>query len=138
MLCDFDRIEAVLKKVSLVMFDVKLFDSAAHRQYTGSGNEVILANIRRLDAMGIPLIARTPLIPGITDTTGNITAIAGFLSGLQHLQYYELLNFNPLGGAKYPALNMTDECATLSPLTAAQLERLRSAAAASGIQVKIG
>lgn len=138
LLGDFDSIAAVLKKVSLVMFDVKLFDSAAHRQYTGSGNEVILANIRRLDAMGIPLIARTPLIPGITDTVENISAIAGFLSGLQNLQYYELLNFNPLGGAKYPALNMTDECTTLRPLTAEQLQRLREVAAASGIQVKIG
>ena len=120
------------------MFDVKIFDSAAHKKYTGSDNAVILENIRHLDALNIPLIARTPLVPGITDLTENIRDISVFLAGLKNLQYYELLNFNPLGSSKYPALNISDRCAGMRPLDAARVQLLRETAEKAGIQVKIG
>ena len=50
--------------------------------------------------MGIPTIIRTPIIPGFNDSEENIRSTAEFLKGLKHLQYYELLSYNPMGNDK--------------------------------------
>lgn len=120
----FEPVRGMLEKLDLVMFDLKLFDSAAHRRWTGEGNETILENAKRLDELNLPLIARTPLIPGVTDSEENIAAIAGLLAGLKNLQYYELLNFNPLGDSKYRSLAKRNPFQAARPLAPAAVERL--------------
>ena len=45
------------------MADLKIWDDALHRQYTGVSNEKIKENFRRLGALGVPVTARTPVIP---------------------------------------------------------------------------
>ncbi len=135
---EFEAMRPMLAKLSLVMFDLKLWDDAAHQRWTGVGNGLVKENIAKLDTLGIPLIARTPLIPGATDDEGNIAAIAKFLAPLKNLQYYELLNFNPLGESKYRALGLENPFEKARPLPAATVEKLRQSAAAAGIQVKVG
>ena len=98
---DFDKIKGILKKVDLIMFDIKMMDSDQHRKYTKVGNELILENAKKADELGVPMIVRTPLIPGVTDSDENLIEIAKFVSGLKNAVRYELLNFNPLGGSKY-------------------------------------
>lgn len=80
------------------MVDIKLFDAQAHKRWTGGDNARILENLRRLAALGKPVIVRTPVIPGVNDAEAEIVSIAAFLKEIGSLQYYELLNFNPLGG----------------------------------------
>ncbi len=123
----FEKIEKTLRKLDLIMFDIKLFDSAAHKKYTGVDNRIILENAKALDRLGIPLIVRTPLIPGATDTPQNLREIAGFVKTLRNARYYELLNFNPLGGTKYKAMSRPNAFADAKPLTAAELDRIRTA-----------
>ncbi len=123
----FEKIEKTLRKLDLIMFDIKLFDSAAHKKYTGVDNRIILENAKALDRLGIPLIVRTPLIPGATDTPQNLREIAGFVQTLRNARYYELLNFNPLGGTKYKAMSRPNAFADAKPLTAAELDRIRTA-----------
>ena len=120
------------------MFDLKLWDDAEHLRWTGVGNALIKETIAKLDALGIPLIARTPLIPGATDNAENITAIAHVLAPLKNLHYSELLTFNPLGESKYRALGLENPFEAARPLSAAMVDPLRTAAAAAGIQVKVG
>lgn len=131
----FEKIEPILKKLDFVMLDVKLFDTEAHKRYTGVGNELILENIKKLDKLGIPMIIRTPLIPGITDTLDNLTAISKFVSSLKNVRYYELLNFNMLGGAKYDALGIENELKDARPLDEDKLASIR--AALSDVNLKI-
>jgi tRNA nucleotidyltransferase (CCA-adding enzyme) len=50
---DFERIEDVLRKCDLVMFDIKLMDDEAHKTYTGVSNQKVLANAKRLDELGL-------------------------------------------------------------------------------------
>ena len=136
---EFERMEPVLRRLDLAMFDLKLLDPAAHRQFTGAGNARILDNARRLDSLGIPLIARTPLIPGMTATRENVSGIAEFLREFRNLRYYELLNFNPLGASKYRALGRPNPLEGGRPLEPAQLTELRTAAAlALGREVRLG
>ena len=91
---------ALAAKMDYVMFDLKLADSGEHRRYTGVENGSILANFAWLQSSGIPYVVRVPLIPGMTDTEGNLAAIAGLTEGCE----VEFLAYNPYAGAKYPML----------------------------------
>ncbi|MFO8112452.1 MAG: glycyl-radical enzyme activating protein [Desulfosalsimonadaceae bacterium] len=99
-LFDLDRFNRLLYPgLDLIYFDIKLFAPRAHARYCGVSNTTILANFKALNARaregGIPVIPRTPLIPGITDTPDNIRAIADFLKkcGVREAR---LLPYHPL------------------------------------------
>lgn len=134
----FESVRGILEKLDLIMFDLKLSDSAAHEQWTGVGNGLLKENMLLLDELEIPLIARTPLVPGVTDSPGNIAAIAGLLSGLRNLQYYELLNFNPLGDSKYCSLAEENPFRNTKPLDSEAVRRLIEIAEQANINVKAG
>lgn len=85
-----------------VIMDIKLADPALHKKYTGADNGVILENFRWLQSCGIPYEIRTPLIPGITDTEENLTAIREIIGGSP----WEKLPYNALAGAKYANFGM--------------------------------
>ena len=91
----------VLKEVDRVLFDIKLMDDDTHIKYTGVSNRRILKNFTILKESGIPFVVRTPLIPGVTGTKKNLSAIADFLNE-NGVDYIELLAYNPMAGAKYP------------------------------------
>lgn len=95
---------AAAEHAELVLMDVKLADSAKHREYTGVGNESILNNLEQLKGGDIPFIVRVPVIPGVNDDAGNLAATAGLLRGAKRLVRVELLPYNPFAGAKYPML----------------------------------
>ena len=122
---DFAVMEPVLKKLDLVMCDLKIWDDAKHKAYTGVSNQLIKTNIKKLDQLGIPMIVRTPLIPGATDDEENLISIAEFVKGLKNVRYYELLNFNPLGGSKYKALHFDYEYAQTKPFPQARLGEIK-------------
>ena len=126
LLNSFDKIAPVLRKLALVMFDIKLFDNEMHKKYTGTDNAIVLKNAAEIDELGIPLIVRTPLIPGVTDSDENLLAIAEFVSKLKNVSIYELLNFNPLGESKYKALARSNSCSDARPLSAEKLEHIRT------------
>ena len=93
----------ILKKVDLVMADLKIWDNELHKKYTGVGNEKIKENFAQVNKLGIPIIARTPVIPEITQ---GIDCISEFLRELDNVEQYELLPYHPLGGAKREALGI--------------------------------
>lgn len=133
----FEMILPLLSELDLVMCDLKLFDDQKHSFYTGVSNRQILKNLEQLDRLAIPYIVRTPLIPSVTDTKENIASIAEFLGNCKHLQYYELLNFNLLGGAKYDGLQIDHEFRQARPLTKQQLDDCAAIASEHGICVKV-
>ena len=87
----------------LFLYDVKVMDPEKHRAYTGSDNRLILSNLEKLCQAGAKIIIRVPLIPGLTDTTENIEAIATFIEKKLHGQVLrtELLPYNKLAASKY-------------------------------------
>lgn len=131
----FEYIESVLRKLDFVMFDIKLMDSQMHRTYTGTDNQLVFENAKKLDELGIPMIVRTPLIPGVTDTDENLLSIAAFTSSLNNCRLYELLNFNPLGDSKYTALGKNHAFAKERPLTESRLAHIRELLADYNIKI---
>lgn len=95
--------EDLFRKVDLIMTDLKIWDDEAHKQYTGVSNKKIKEHFLRLNELDIPIIARTPVIPEITQ---GIDHISEFLKQLEHVKQYELLPYHPLGGAKREALEL--------------------------------
>ena len=133
----FAQIAPVLKKMSLIMADIKLMDDQAHAKWTGVSNRQILENAAQLESIGVPVIFRTPLIPGVTDGMENMRATAAVVAKIPGVRYYELLNFNPLGADKYTALREENPFAQARPLPREALEQLRSALSDAGVPVRI-
>ena len=115
--------EELLSSLDLIMADLKIFDDDKHKKYVGIGNEAIKQNLRRADALGIPMIIRTPIVPGINDTVENISATAEFLRTLKNVTAYELLPYHPLGISKATALGI--EMQEFTVPTSTQMEELK-------------
>ena len=90
----------VIKETELVLYDLKIMDAKTHAYYTGVSNEVIKQNFSTLARSGVRFIARVPLIPGVSDTSENITALCEFLKE-NKVDYVELLPYNKFAGSKY-------------------------------------
>lgn len=96
----------LVDRSDLVFFDLKLIDRDLHRLYTGHDNERILYNLQILSASGKPFVIRVPLVPGVTDTDKNLSAIARTVHGLPGLMRVDLLPYNQAAGSKYQYLGM--------------------------------
>lgn len=131
----WEKASALLEQVDLVMADLKLMDDAAHRLHTGISNRSVLKNLGKLQK---PLILRTPLIPGVTATSENLQAIGSFAATLPSLQYYELLNFNPLGAGKYDSLSKANPFAQAKPYSDGEMQTFLGLLSHLPIQVKAG
>ena len=82
------------------MFDLKLMDPDLHRRYCGQDNRWIQKNYATLAKGNVPFQTRVPLIPDVTDTVENITAIARFMKTLE-VHSVELLPYHKFTGSKY-------------------------------------
>ena len=97
-----DIFTSVIEKLDFIIMDIKLANTETHKKYTGVGNETILANFEALKKSGRPYLIRTPLIPNITDTKENLSAIKEIIGGSD----WEQLPYNTMAGAKYKMLGM--------------------------------
>ncbi len=111
--------------MQLIYYDVKIIDEKAHKQYTGTGNELILKNLENIVKEGLAilpvskktldfkehphskpvLVPRVPLIPGITTTFDNLKEIAAYLSNLKVI-VIDVLPYNPLWLKKMETLGL--------------------------------
>ena len=94
---DAELFARVIERVDYVMYDLKLADDDAHIKYTGVSNKQILENLRILKESGKPHVFRTPLVPGITDTSENLDAIKKLVGDDE----WETLPYNRLTPSKY-------------------------------------
>ena len=96
-----DLFRKVTEKIDDIFMDIKIFNEENHIRYTGKSNKQILKNAEFLLNGDRFVTFRIPLIPTITDTDENLSAIAEFLSkGKEHI-LVELIPYNRMTGAKY-------------------------------------
>lgn len=98
-----EMFERGLAVCDFVLYDLKLYDAGAHKAVCGVDNTLILHNYRTLVRSGKAFITRVPLIPGITDTEENLTALAAFMRDCG-VTAAEVLPYNSLQGSKYASL----------------------------------
>lgn len=94
------------RAMDFVIMDIKIVDPASHRKYAGVDNALILRNLETLKALNKPFRIRVPLIPTVTDTRGNLRAVARHLRGAKALEKVELMRYNKAAGAKYSGVGL--------------------------------
>jgi pyruvate formate lyase activating enzyme len=104
-----ETLEAVLPWLDLIYADFKIIEPEVHKKYIGVTNERIKKHIRLLlEAENRDHVTiRTPMIPGLTTEEDNIAGISRFISEVYKEVSYEILNYNPLGEAKYHLVDKT-------------------------------
>jgi len=124
----------LLPHVDAVYFHLKIADPAAHRAHTGRDNALIFANLARLAAAGLPVLPRTPLVPGLTDGDDNLRALAAHVraAGLARMA---LLPYNPLWVPKRRALGLPLPYARTDWMPAAAVAHAREVVRAAGVEV---
>jgi pyruvate formate lyase activating enzyme len=127
----------VLSEADLLLYDIKGMDPEDHIRSTGKSNELILANLKRLDALNIPIIIRLPLIPGYTDSDDTIKKTAQFLSTLKNLDRVDLMNYHEFGKVKYAQIGL-DYVVNASPLSEERLAEISAIFSEHAIRTQIG
>lgn len=131
-------LERAVALSDLVLYDLKLMDETAHRQYVGAGNALILDNLRRIDRLGKPVRVRIPLVAGVNDGRADVAASIDFLKTLSSVRRVDLLKYHRGGQEKYRNLDKESVFRLFDPPAETRLEEIRKAFAEAGLNVSFG
>ena len=126
----------VLPYTDLFFFDLKHLDPEAHARLTGAHHRAILANARKLAALGAPVVFRVPIVPGANDDRGNIDRTAAFLRELGQ-STVRLVPYRAYYRDKERALGRRAAIEVDASLADARVDCAREWFAASGIAVEV-
>ncbi len=121
---NYDDFKDALEYINSMFIDIKIMDTDKHKEIVGINNEIILGNIMKISECGIPLIIRTPVVPGYTDSDDNISRIAEFVSKIPTATEYELLVYHNLGESKYTSLGRKYSLKGLDPPSEERMREL--------------
>ena len=121
----WERFAELLPLVDLFLYDLKCMDPARHAELTGVPNELILGNLRRLDAAGAKFWIRCPLVPGLNDSDSDLAALRAFTSALRNMEKLEICPYHPLGLEKCATFGLIPRYAEKALPTSADLARWR-------------
>lgn len=129
----------VLPYTDIVLFDLKVMDSDTHQRVTGKTNEKIFNSLETVSQMGVPVIIRIPVIPGINNSIENITETARFISkrNITNLLEVNLLPYHRFGEGKYKMLDREYQLSNLNLLHESEIEEIASIFKSSGLSCKI-
>ena len=99
--------EEVIRKVfpwiDLVLLDIKAFDPAIHKEYTGVSNEVILKNSILISNIA-PVVVRIPTVPGVNASVNEYEAICAHVRKMNGVDTLHILPYHTYGENKYALL----------------------------------
>lgn len=134
----WDTLRSILRHVNLVLYDLKHMDSSEHRRLTGVPNELILENLQRICALGLPVHVRIPLVPGCNDSPENIEATAAFVRGLPNIRSLDILPYHRLGEPKWRQLDQPYDLHGVSPPSRDEVFALADVVRAHDLEVRVG
>ncbi len=102
-----DVLDRALPLVDLFLCDFKETDCQRHRNWTGQGNDRILANLRHLHAAGANMRLRCPVIPGLNDRDDHFAGIAALAREVSGIEGVELMPYHQLGESKMERFGIT-------------------------------
>ncbi|OFY64629.1 MAG: hypothetical protein A2V64_13260 [Bacteroidetes bacterium RBG_13_43_22] len=130
----------IIPFTDLFLFDIKQMDDSMHLKYTGVSNSLILSNFKLILESERDVFVRIPVIPGINDDPGNISALKQFLAGSKrnNLRRISLLPYHKIGKAKYNKFNIPYRMNGIEPPSRQRMNELKEFFSETGIKVKIG
>lgn len=102
----FAHYEALLPLTDLFLFDMKIYDDAKHREYTGVGNARIQQNLKQLLDLGAAVEIRIPVLAGVNDSPEDMKKTAAFLGSAP--KKVKLLPYHTLGLEKHLIVGQND------------------------------
>lgn len=109
--CGFAKTEDILKIAELTdifLYDWKITDARLHEEYTGVKNDLVLENLRQIDATDAKIILRCPIIPDVNDTQEHFRGIADIANSLKNILAIEIEPYHSLGNNKYRKLGRAE------------------------------
>lgn len=100
----FENFEKILPYTDLFLYDIKIFDSVKHKEYTGVDNELIFSNLKSLFEVGARIWIRIPIIPSVNDSVDEMKKIKDFIDTCGVPEKIDLLPYHPMGESKCQAL----------------------------------
>ena len=110
-----DKVRRVLASTDTVLCDVKFPTREQYLKHVGADLDNTLEFLRVCNDMGVNVIIRHVVVPGMTDTEESLLALKELLSGIKY-EKIELLPFKKLCTQKYKSLGIefplkdTQEC----------------------------
>ncbi len=101
-------LDALCRTARSLIYDIKTLSAEKHKRFAGIGNERILKNFNHICAKypDLPLLVRTPVVPGFNDSEEEILAIRDRIPARENVRY-ELLPYHRMGQPKYAYLGRT-------------------------------
>ena len=115
--------EEVLPCADIFLYDFKCFDPEKHRKLTGSRNERILENLKKLDETGKEIEIRMIMVPEHNMAEEALRAAGEFLAPLKHISAVRLLAYHSLARSKFKAVGHPDTMPEVPSPDAEALER---------------
>lgn len=131
-------LDNVREYVDLFLYDLKLMDSAKHRDFTGMPNELILKNLQTLSERGHNVILRVPIIPGINDGAQNIRQTGAFATALRGLVQVDILPYHHTALDKYNRLKKAYGLSEIRPPSEERMTEIAQILRGFGLQVNTG
>ncbi|MFW2367070.1 MAG: glycyl-radical enzyme activating protein [Desulforhopalus sp.] len=102
----WSQVEKIVPFVNTFYIDLKHPDRFRHKDLVGVDNELIFANLQKLDSSKLPfsLHLRIPLIPGVNDADETLAAVPAIAAKLTKLKEIEILPYHRLGVSTYNQL----------------------------------
>ena len=135
--CAWDKFERILEYTDLALYDVKVPDPEKSRLYTGRGSELILENLSRAKQMGIDIVIRFPMIPGVNDDEDSLNSVADIAlkNGISRLN---ILPFHQFGSEKWVSIGRPYDLLHLEPPSDEEVQRALELFLARGLDASVG
>lgn len=120
-------LQELTELVDLFLFDYKLTDDQAHKQWTGVSNRSILDNLRKINEGGGQVSLRCPVIPTVNDDAEHFERIRQLKDNYPCIVDVEIMAYHDVGKAKWEAMGLTyslGEIKTVPPEVKKQWEVL--------------
>ena len=130
-----DRLtDSELKKIDLVLLDIKHTDPERHRQLTGMEPGPVLDFARRLATLKRPVWVRFVLVPGWTDDVECVGQIARFAASLGNVERVDVLPFHQMGRFKWKELRLDYKLTDVEPPSSEAVEQACAQFRAEGLK----
>jgi len=120
-------LQEAARHLDCIYFDLKSMDPATHEVATGASNQLILKNLAKLEDEfpELPVVVRTPVVPGFNDNQEAIAAIVDFIKDFPNTEY-ELLAYHRMGMPKYAYLGRDYPLADIETISQQRIDQLRA------------
>ena len=132
----WENIEKTLPWCDTWLYDIKCADWEKHRRFTGSGNDRILENLKKLGQTGANIWIRVPVIPDCNDDHSEMERIAAIAASVPGVSRVTLMPYHTLGKSKYETLGLTPGYDTDKIVNQSKLAELKALFTDKGLPVE--